>query len=68
MATDFFMKIKQRHKKTMLGIKKGELIFLIYISDYFLSQFYRSVNVIISPDLSRELSLKASDLNLGEKY
>ena len=37
-------------------------IFGVFAAAYFLSYFYRSANAIIAPDLSRELSLSASEL------
>src|SRR5829696_8660079 len=37
-------------------------IFSLFAAAYFLSYFYRSVNAIIAPDLSRELLLSASEL------
>lgn len=39
-------------------------IFGLFAAAYFLSYFYRSVNAIIAPDISRELSLSASQLGL----
>ncbi len=37
-------------------------VFALFAAAYFLSYFYRSANAIIAPDLSRELSLSASEL------
>ena len=35
-----------------------------FAAAYLLSYFYRSVNAVISPDLSRELGISASSLGL----
>lgn len=37
-------------------------VFGLFAAAYFLSYFYRSANAVIAPDLSRELSLSASEL------
>lgn len=37
-------------------------VFGFFAAAYFLSYFYRSANAVIAPDLSRELSLSASEL------
>lgn len=37
-------------------------VFGLFAVAYFLSYFYRSANAVIAPDLSRELSLSASEL------
>lgn len=39
-------------------------IFILFTAAYFLSYFFRSANAVISPDLSRELSLNATQLGL----
>jgi sugar phosphate permease len=42
----------------------GLRVFLPFALGYFLSYLYRSVNAVIAPNLSRELSLNAADLGL----
>lgn len=39
-------------------------IFLVFVVAYFLSYFYRSANAVIADDLSRDLTLSASQLGL----
>jgi len=40
------------------------VIFALFGAAYFLSQFFRSANAVIAPDLSRELSIGAAQLGL----
>ena len=40
------------------------MIFALFSAAYFLSQFFRSANAVIAPDLSRELSIGAAQLGL----
>jgi predicted MFS family arabinose efflux permease len=40
------------------------VIFLLFTSAYFLSQFFRSTNAVIAPNLAKDLSLTASQLGL----
>ncbi|MCJ7796725.1 MAG: MFS transporter, partial [Thermoleophilia bacterium] len=40
------------------------VIFALFSAAYFLSQFFRSANAVIAPDLSQELSIGAAQLGL----
>jgi predicted MFS family arabinose efflux permease len=40
------------------------ILFVLFASAYVLSQFYRSTNAVIAPDLAKELSLNAAELGL----
>ena len=43
---------------------KRTILFVIFSLAYVLSQFYRSTNAVIAPDLAKELSLDAAELGL----
>ncbi len=43
---------------------RRSVIFLVFVVAYFLSYFYRSTNAVIAGDLTRDLSLSASQLGL----
>ena len=50
------------------GIDRGTLIFVLMAVAYFLSQFFRSANAVISRDLTQELSLSAAQLGLMTSF
>ena len=45
-------------------MQKRTILFILFTSAYVLSQFYRSTNAVIAPDLAKELSLNAAELGL----
>lgn len=45
-------------------MQKRTIVFVLFSSAYVLSQFYRSTNAVIAPDLAKELSLDAAKLGL----
>ncbi len=45
-----------------LGLSRQTIIFLVFVSAYFFSQFARSANAVIAPDLAADLSLDAAQL------
>lgn len=45
-------------------MQKRSVLFILFTLAYVLSQFYRSTNAVIAPDLANELSLNAAELGL----
>ncbi|MFN2199555.1 MAG: MFS transporter, partial [Caldilineaceae bacterium] len=45
-------------------MRRRTFIFLLFTSAYFLSQFFRSTNAVIAPNLAQDLTLTASQLGL----
>jgi predicted MFS family arabinose efflux permease len=45
-------------------VRRRTFIFLLFTSAYFLSQFFRSTNAVIAPNLAQDLTLTASQLGL----
>ena len=49
----------------MVGLRRPlVLVFLPFAGGYFLSYFYRTINAVISAELSSSMGLRASDLGL----
>jgi len=45
-------------------MSKAWAVFFLACANFFLSQFYRSTNAVIAPQLLRDLSLSTEDLGL----
>ena len=55
----------QEGAQSVVGLRRPlVLVFLPFASGYFLSYFYRTINAVISAELSSSMGLRASDLGL----